>query len=262
VFERLFAGLEPGESPASRAKRDFYKKSILDFVLEDTHELQGSLGPTDARKIDEYLYAVREIEKRIESSEKAARDGNQPIVPQFEIPAGVPIEFSEHARLMFDLQAVAFQADLTRIATFMLAREGSGRVYREIGLSDAHHPLTHHRGNAEMIEKVSKINRYHMEQFAYFVGRLQSIPEGEGTLLDHTMALYGSGLSDGNRHQHNDLPAVLAGRGAGAFHTGRHVRYPQDTPMANLFVSMLDSMGVQTQSLGDSNGELDRLTDL
>jgi hypothetical protein len=262
VFERLFAGLEPGETPASRAKRDLYKKSILDFVLEDTRKLQGSLGPTDSRKIDEYLYAVREIEKRIESSEKAAKDGNRPVVPEFEVPPGVPIEFSEHARLMFDLQAVAFQADLTRVATFMLAREGSGRVYREIGISDSHHPLTHHRGNPEMIEKVSKINRYHMEQFAYFVGKLKSIPEGEGTLLDHTMALYGSGLSDGNRHQHNDLPAVMVGRGAGTFHTGRHVRYPQDTPMANLFVSMLDSMGVETESLGDSKGELEHLTDL
>jgi hypothetical protein len=262
AFERLFAGLEPGENPASRAKREMYRKSILDFVLEDTNKLKGTLGPTDGRKIDEYLYAVREIEKRIESAEKAAREGNQPVLPEFEKPAGIPLDFSEHARLMFDLQAVAFQADLTRISTFMLAREGSGRTYREIGVPDAHHPLTHHKGNQEMIDKVLKINRYHMEQFAYFIGKLKSIPEGDGTLLDHVMVIYGSGLADGNRHTHNDLPCILAGRGAGTFHTGRHIRYPQDTPMANLFVSMLDSMGVPIESLGDSKGELAHLTDL
>jgi hypothetical protein len=262
VFERLFAGLDPSETPAVRAKKDRYKKSILDFSLEDTRKLQGKLGPTDSRKIDEYLYAIREIEKRIDAAEKAAADGSQRIVPDFDKPAGIPIDFSEHARLMFDLQTIAFQADLTRVATFMLGREGSVRTYREIGISDAHHPLTHHRGNPEMIEKVSRINRYHMDQFAYFVGKLKSIPDGDGTLLDHTMALYGSGISDGNRHTHNDLPAVLVGRGASAFRTGRHVRYPTDTPMANLFVSMLDSMGFETPALGDSRGELEHLTDL
>src|SRR5215467_1573394 len=245
VFERLFAGLEPGETAATRAKKDRYKKSILDFVREDTRKLEGKLGPSDTRKMDEYLFAVREIEKRIEATEKAAAEGNQPVIPQFEKPAGIPIDFVEHARLMFDLQAVAFQADLTRIATFMLGREGSVRSYPEIGITDAHHPLTHHRGDLEMIDKVSRINRHHMEQFAYFIGKLKSTPEGDGSLLDHTMALYGSGLSDGNRHTHNDLPAVLVGRGAG-FRAGRHVRYPLNTPMANLFLSMLDSVGVET----------------
>jgi hypothetical protein len=262
VFERLFAGLEPGETAATRAKRDRYRKSILDFVLDDTQKLKGSLGPTDGRKIDEYLYAVREIEKRIEGAEKAAREGGGPVFPEFEKPAGIPLEFIDHVRLMFDLQVVAFQADLTRIITFMLAREGSTRTYREIGVPDAHHPLTHHKGNEEMIEKVRKINRYQLEQFAYFVGRLKSIPEGDGTLLDHTMVIYGSGLGDGNRHTHHDLPVILAGRGRGTFRTGRHVRYPQDTPMANLFLSMLDRMGVPTESIGDSRGQLEHLTDL
>jgi hypothetical protein len=256
VFERLFG--DSSEDPATRLKRERYNKSILDFVSEDTKQLRGALGATDRRKLDEYLYAVREIEKRIESAER----DNKEVPPSIERPAGVPVEYHEHARLMFDLMTVAFQADLTRVATFMMAREGSTRTYREIGVSDAHHPLTHHRGNEEMIEKVSRINRYHMEQFAYFVGRLKSIPEGDGTLLDHVMVVYGSGLSDGNRHNHNDLPVLVAGHGGGTLRTGRHIRYPDETPMTNLYMAMLDRMGVHTESLADSTGELEHLSDL
>src|SRR5262249_31893335 len=166
-------------------------------------------------------------------------------------PDGIPIDFADHAHLMFDLLAVAFQADLTRIATFMLGREGSTRAYREIGISDAHHPLTHHRGNPEMMAKVTQINRYHVEQFAYFLGKLDSIKEGDGTLLDHSMIIYGSGLSDGNRHQHNDLPCLLAGGAAGSLRTGRHVRYAAETPMTNLYLAMLDRVGVKPEKLGD-----------
>lgn len=258
VFERLFAGMDTSENPASRAKRERYNKSILDFVLEDTQDLKGTLGATDKRKIDEYLFAVREIEKRIETSERETAERGAPPIDK---PVGIPIDFSEHARLMFDLQVIAFQADLTRISTFMLGREGSTRTYREIGVPDAHHPLTHHRGNEEMLEKVSKINRFHMEQFAYFINKLKTTQDGDGTLLDHVMVVYGSGLSDGNRHAHHDLPVVLAGRGA-RFAPGRHLRYPQDTPMANLFLAMLDKMGVRTESLGDSNGQLQHLTDI
>jgi len=191
-----------------------------------------------------------------------AEDQNTRELPIVDQPIGIPTDYGEHARLMMDLLTLAYQTDLTRISTFMLAREGSGRTYREIGVPDAHHPLTHHKGNEEMIEKVRKINRYQMEQFAYFVGKLKSIPEGDGTLLDHVLVIYGSGLGDGNRHTHHDLPVILAGRGAGTFRTGRHIRYPQDTPMANLFVSMLDSMGIPIESLGDSKGELAHLTDL
>ena len=258
VFERLFAGVEPGESAASRAKRERYKKSILDLVSEDTRRLQGSLGPTDRRKLDEYLYAVRDIEARIETAEREDKDS----APAMDKPAGVPVDFSQHVHLMFDLMTIAFQADLTRIVTFMMGREGSTRTYREIGVSDPHHPLTHHRNDLEMLEKVCKINCFHAEQFAYLLGKLKATPDGEGTLLDHAMVVYGSGLSDGNRHHHHDLPVLLAGRGAGSLRPGRHVRYPQETPMTNLYLTMLDHAGVRTESLGDSQGRLEYLQDI
>jgi hypothetical protein len=258
VFERLFAGWESGEDAVARARRMRYNKSILDFAMEDTARLEGKLGPTDRRKMDEYLTAVREIEGRIQKAEQQSTE----VVPPMGKPDGIPIDYADHSRLMFDLLAVAFQSDLTRIATFMLAREGSNRAYREIGISDAHHSLTHHRGNQEMIAKVAQINRYHVEQFAYFLGKLDSIKEGDGTLLDHSMIVYGSGLSDGNRHQHNDLPCLLVGGAAGALRSGRHVKYAAETPMANLYLAMLDRVGVKPERLGDSNGELNHLTDL
>jgi hypothetical protein len=257
AFERLF-GADAAEDPEARARRRRYNKSILDFVADDTRRLEGSLGPTDRRKMDEYLAGVREIERRIEMAERNSRE----MAPPMAEPDGIPVDFAEHARLMFDLLAVAFQTDLTRVGTFMLAREGSTRTYREIGISDAHHPLTHHRGNPEMIQKVSRINRYHVEQFAYFLGKLLSIADAGGTLLDHSMIVYGSGLSDGNRHNHNDLPVLLAGGGGGRLRPGRHVRYPVETPMTNLYLAMLDRMGVQPEAIGDSNGELQHLADL
>ena len=256
VFERLFG--DASETPEVRAKRLAYNKSILDFVLDDTQKLKGDLGRTDRRKLDEYLDAVREIERRIEQAE---HDHTQ-FTPNMEKPEGVPIEFADHVRLMFDLMTLAFQADLTRISTFMICREGSTRTYREIGVSDAHHPLTHHRNNPEWIEKVTKINCFHLEQFAYFVNKLKSTPDGDGTLLDRMMVVYGSGLSDGNQHTHNELPVVLAGAGNGALRPGRHVRYPKETPMNNLYVAMLDHMGVPPEKIGDSTGELEHLTDL
>lgn len=258
VFERLFAGSDTSETPASRARRLRYHKSILDFVLEDAEHLKTGLGPTDRRKLDEYLTAVRDIEKRIEAAEASPPEA----APEIEKPVGVPIDFAEHVRLMFDLTAIAFQADLTRIITFMVAREGSGRTYREIGVSESHHPLTHHRGDAQMVEKVAKINRYHVEQFAHFLGKLKATNDGDGTLLDNSMIVYGSGLSDGNRHQHNNLPVLLAGRGAGTVRTGRHMSYPAETPMNNLFLAMLDRMGVYTETLGDSTGKLEHLSDI
>jgi hypothetical protein len=256
VFERLFG--DASETPEARAKRLTYNKSILDFVLEDTQRLKGDLGKTDRRKLDEYLDAVRTIERRIELAEH----DSQQFSPTIEKPAGVPVEFVDHVRLMFDLMILAFQADLTRISTFMICREGSTRTYREIGVSDAHHPLTHHRGNPEWIEKVAKINCFHLEQFAYFVGKLKSIPDGDGTLLDRMMVVYGSGLADGNQHTHNDLPVAIAGGGNGALRLGRHVRYPKETPMTNLYVAMLDHMGVTPEHIGDSTGELQHLVDL
>ncbi|HWB96025.1 MAG TPA: DUF1552 domain-containing protein [Bryobacteraceae bacterium] len=256
VFERLFGAGD--EDPATRAKQRVYDKSILDFVMEDTRRLQGDLGPTDRRKLDEYLTAVREIEKRIATAERDSKD----VVPTIERPEGIPIDYGEHARLLYDMLAIAFQADLTRVGTFMMGREGSTRAYREIGVPDAHHPLTHHRNNPEMVEKVAQINVYHVQQFAYFLNKLKSTPDGDGTLLDHSMIVYGSGLSDGNRHTHHDLPVVVAGGGAGTLRTGRHVRYPAETPMTNLYLSLLDRMGVKAGQVGDSNGELQHLTDL
>jgi hypothetical protein len=256
VFERLFG--DASETPEARAKRLSYNKSILDFVTEDTQRLKGDLGKTDRRKLDEYLDAVREIERRIEMAERDSRE----FTPAMEKPSGVPVEFADHVKLMFDLMTLAFQADVTRISTFMICREGSTRTYREIGVSDAHHPLTHHRNNPEWIEKVAKINCFHLEQFAYFVDKLKSTPDGDGTLLDRMMVVYGSGLADGNEHTHNDLPVLVAGTGNGALRPGRHVLYPKETPMTNLYVAMLDHMGITPEHIGDSTGELEHLTDL
>jgi hypothetical protein len=240
------------------ARRATYRRSILDFVMNDAKTMKVSLGPTDNRKLDEYLDGIREIERRIEQAEK---EGNQ-IAPSMEHPDGVPVEFADHVKLMFDLMAVAFQTDSTRVATFMIGREGSTRTYREIGIPDAHHPLTHHRNDPELIEKVTRINCFHMQQYAYFLQKLSSIHEGDGTLLDNVMIVYGSGLSDGNQHDHANLPVLVAGGGAGSLKTGRHVQYKKDTPMANLLVSMLDRMGVQHGLPGDATGPLDRLSDL
>ena len=256
VFERLFG--ESSEDPATMARRATYRRSILDFVMNDAKTMKVSLGPTDNRKLDEYLDGIREIERRIEQAEK---EGNQ-IAPSMEHPDGVPVEFADHVKLMFDLMAVAFQTDSTRVATFMIGREGSTRTYREIGIPDAHHPLTHHRNDPELIEKVTRINCFHMQQYAYFLQKLGSIHEGDGTLLDNVMIVYGSGLSDGNQHDHANLPVLVAGGGAGSLKTGRHVQYKKDTPMANLLVSMLDRMGVQHGLPGDATGPLDRLSDL
>ncbi|HLJ18023.1 MAG TPA: DUF1552 domain-containing protein [Bryobacteraceae bacterium] len=257
VFERLF-GSDSGEDPAVRARQRIYNSSILDYVMADTKQLEGELGPTDRRKLDEYLSAVREIEGRIQKAERE----NKEIVPNMDKPAGVPVDFNEHARLMFDLTTLAFQNDLTRISSFMFGREGSTRTYREINIPDAHHPLTHHRGNPDMIAKVQRINVFHLQQFAYFLGKLKAIKEGDGSLLDHTVIVYGSGLSDGNRHQHNNLPVLLAGGACGTIRNGRHLQYAQDTPLTDLFLALLDRMGVQEDHLGDSNGELNHLTDL
>jgi hypothetical protein len=257
AFERLFGGLDATGDTAARARHARYDRSILDFVIEDTKRIEATLGPADRQKLDEYLYAVREVERRIATTAKRSKG----LAPT-DLPAEIPADFAEHSRLLFDLLAVAFQADLTRVVTFMFAHEGSSRTYREIGIAEAHHALTHHGNKPDMLEKVTRINCYHMQQFAYFIGKLKSIREGEGTLLDHVMAVYGSGLADGNRHTHDRLPVLMAGHGNRAFKTGRHLRYPSETPMANLYLVMLDAMGVPVESLGDSNGKLEHLTDI
>ncbi len=263
VFERLFGVQEGPIDPASQAKRRLYEQSILDLAQDDARRLRRELGPTDGRKLDEYLFSVRDIEKRIQDAERASREGKtKEIDINIEKPFGTPVEFAEHSRLHFDLMAVAFQADLTRVSTFMLGREGSNRTYREIDVPDAHHGLTHHKGDEEKIEKIAQINVHHMQQFAYFLGKLKSIQDGDGSLLDHCIALYGSGISDGNRHDHGNLPALIAGRASGTLKTGRHVVVPKGTPMANLYLSLLDRMDVHPESVGDSSGKLEHLADL
>jgi hypothetical protein len=252
VFERLFSNNVKGETEESRAKRQLYKRSILDFVLEDANTLKTKLGYTDRRKLDEYLTAVRELEVRIEQSEKFASSQ-----PDYAKPTGIPGEYENHVKLMYDLMAVAFQTDTTRVSTFIIAHDGSNRPYPSIGVSEGHHDLSHHGGNEEKKQKIAKINRFHMEQFAYFLNKLKSVKEGEGTLLDNCMIVYGGAIGDGNRHNHDNLPILLAGRGGGTVTPGRHLKLDKETPMTNLYLAMLDRMGVPAQRVGDSTGKLE-----
>jgi hypothetical protein len=254
AFERLFGTDEAASDPETRTRRAREKKSLLDLVGERTRELVPTLGPTDRRKLDEYLYAVREVERQIE---KAESDGRE-IAATIEKPAGVPPAYADYVKLMFDLQLVAFQADLTRVVTMMMAREGSNQTYPEIDVPDPHHPLTHHRDNPEWIEKVVRINTFHVELFSHFVSRLKQTPDGEGTLLDHSMLVYGSAIADGNKHTHEDLPVMLVGRGGG-LKPGRHLVCAPETPMTNLYLTLLDRMGVRSESIGDSTGRLEHL---
>jgi hypothetical protein len=255
AFERLFGTND--EDPETRKKTRRYDRSILDGVMADTRSLERGLGPADRRKMDEYMTSVREIEARIQRTES-----DKEIVPDMEKPEAAPADLGDHARLMYDLMRVAFQTDMTRIITFMVTREGSSRTYREIDLPEAHHPLTHHQGNAEMIEKVYRINRYHMELFAEFIGKMAKTPDGDGSLLDHSMLVYGAGLEDGNRHEHANLPVMIMGGACGTLKTGRHLALPARTPINNLYVSMLDRMGVPGETLGDSTGALRELSEI
>jgi hypothetical protein len=260
VFDRLFANDVTSDVAANGEKRRRQRLSILDFVLEDARRLQGRLGASDQRKLDEYFSGVREIETRVTNAGRVDEDAD------IGEPAGLPagpgelLEYKEQLNLLTDMMVLAFQGDVTRIATFMFASAGSNRNYRFIGVPDGHHELSHHQGRPEKHAKIREINRFHAEQFAYFLERLKSIREGDGTLLDNCMIVYGSGLSDGNRHNHDDLPVVLAGRGGGSLDTGRHVRYSAETPMCNLFLSMLDRMEAPADGLGDSTGRLGQLT--
>jgi hypothetical protein len=256
AFERLFGG-DAGLDPATKAIRRRDRRSILDIVAERTSSLVVTLGAADRRKVDEYLTSVREIERRIEIAE---RDTNE-VTPDFDMPSGVPVLYGDYASLMFDMQAIALQADLTRVSTLMMGREGSLRTYPEIGVPDPHHPLTHHRDNPEWIEKVTKVNVFHMEQFAKFVGKLAAMPEGDGTVLDHTVIVYGSGIADGNKHTHENLPVLLVGGGAG-FKGDRHLVYDDNTPMTNFYLTLLDRVGVREDQIGDSTGRVEHLTDV
>ena len=255
VFERLFGDIDTSLSPEVRARRLRYRRSILDLVGERTASLSNDLGASDKRKLEEYLSSIRDVEQRIQRAE-ADMTG---LVPTIDKPTGIPVAYADYVNLMFDLQLLAFQTDSTRIVTMMMGREGSMRTYPEIGVPDPHHPLTHHRNNSEWIEKVTQINTMHTQLFAGFVQKLKDTPDGDGSLLDHSMIVYGSGLSDGNRHTHEDLPTLIVGRG-GAFKTGTHVVYPKDTPMNNLFLTMLGKMGVPMETLGDSTGQIGELS--
>ena len=258
VFERLFGAADLDPDPSRRARQAKYERSILDVVTGDARRLSASLGGADRRKLDEYLDSIRDVEQRIQAAER-----NRTPVKRPEMAApdtSVPSDFGEHARIMIDLLTLAFQTDATRVATMLLALEQSPRAYPEIGIPEAHHGLTHHQGDVEKIAKVIEINRFHMKQFAYLVQKFKATPDGDGTLLDHVMVTYGSGLSDGNAHDHANLPLVLAGRGCGTLKPGRYVRHPNETPMANLFIAMLDRMGVPVETLGDGNGQLGYLS--
>ncbi len=258
VFDRMFG--ESGElvSESELARRRARQRSVLDHVLSDAQRLRSSVGPADRQKLDEYFTSVRDVEQRIAASE------GLPSVPgaAMDRPQGIPANYAEHARLMFDLTALAFQTNMTRVATFMMGREGSNLTYPDIQVNRAHHGMTHHRGDPDKIEDITKVNVHHAEQFAYFVNKLASIEDGDGRLLDNAMVVYGSGIGDGNRHTHHDLPVVVAGGGGGTLHPGRHVRYPLETPMNNLYLSLLDRVGVHAETLGDGTGELDQLSDI
>ncbi len=258
VFERLFGSDDLKLSPEDKQRRLRSRRSILDLASEDTQRLNGKLGAADRRKVDEYLYSVREVEKQIESAEKQ----DNAFVPSIDKPAGVPILFADYLKLMFDMQVLAMQADQSRVFSFMIGREGSLRTYGEIGVPEPHHPLTHHRNNPDSIEKVTKISTFHATQFAYFLQRLKDTKDGDGNLLDHSMIVYGSAIADGNAHSHNNLPVLLAGHGGGALKPGSHVQYKPGTPMTNLYLSLLDVVGVQQDKIGDSTGRLNYLSDI
>jgi hypothetical protein len=243
--------------PAARAVRSRQDRSILDFVLADATRLEAGLGARDRRKLSDYLDSVREIERRIQKTEQSSRR-----LPSLDRPDGVPPTFEEHIQLMFDLMTIAFQADLTRVITLMYSREGGNRTYPSIGVPDAHHGLSHHQNDPAKMARLQKIDHHHVEMLAYFLGKMQSAQDGGGTLLDHSAIVYGSSLSDSNRHLHDNLPVLLAGGGAGKFRGGRHLRYPKGTPMTNLYLTMLDGMGVQPERIGDSSGTIEHLNEL
>ena len=258
VFERLF-GDASDTTPEARRARLREDRSILDSLVHEVADFQRSLGPTDRDKVTQYLEAIRDIERRIQLAEaQSARE-----LPELARPTGgIPDTFAEHARLMFDLQVIALQADLTRVITFMMSREVSPRTYPELGIPDPHHGLSHHQNRPEQMAKLARVNRHHIEQLAYFMDRLHATPDGDGTLLDQVMIQYGCGISDGNQHLHVNLPILVAGGGAGTLTGGRHLRVAENTPLTNLHLSLLEKLGAPTERLGDSTGTVKHLSDV
>jgi hypothetical protein len=253
VFERLFG---EGNNTAERQAALRHRASLLDWVNEDITRLKRDLGPADRRRVDEYLDSVREVERRIQRAEADAVDNP---LPDVDRPMGVPSAYADHARLMFDLQLLAFQGDITRVITFQLARETSNRSYPEIGVADSHHPLTHHGNDPAKIARMAKVNTFHVSLFAEFLEKMKNIPEGNGSLLDHSLYLYGSGMGDPNVHDHVKLPVIVAGGAAGGMKGGRHIKYKEPTALANLHLTLLDKVGVELDSFADSEGMVDEL---
>jgi hypothetical protein len=253
VFERLFGD---GGSAADRLAALREDGSLIDFVSEDIAHVQKKLGPGDRTKLSQYLETVRELERRIQKAESQTA---KTVMPDLTRPVGVPSEYADHARLMFDLQVLAMQADITRVITFQLAREASTRTYPEVGVPEAHHPTSHHGNDPEKLAKLAKINAYHVSLFAYYLEKLKSTPDGDGSLLDHTMILMGSGMGNPDIHNHVNLPIVVAGGGAGKQKGGRHIKYAEPTPLANLHLTLLERAGVHLDKFGDSSGRVDEL---
>jgi hypothetical protein len=258
VFERLF-GDGDSTDPAAQRRMRTEQRSILDYIAGSIDRLETNLGSRDRGKLTQYLESIRDIERRIQKAEQQSATLKVPVT---ERPSGIPEEFEDHAKLMMDLQVLAFQTDMTRVITFMMAREGSNRSYRSIGISDGHHSVTHHQNDPVKIGKTAKINHLHVEMFAYLLDRLRSTPDGEGSLLDHSLIMYGSSISDGNRHTHHDLPILLAGGAAGQLKGGQHLVYPKETPLNNLLLTMLDKGGVHVEHYGDSTGKLQLLSNV
>jgi hypothetical protein len=257
VFERLFgtSGSTDANARLARMKRD---QSILDFVGSEIKGFDKVIGPQDKIKVTEYLDSVRDIERRIQLAE-AQNSRELPVVEQ---PVGVPTDYAEHAKLMMDLLALAYQTDMTRISTFMMAREVSAHAYPEIGVADSHHPLSHHQDEPAKLERLHKINEYHFQQFAYLVKKLSTMPEGDGMMLDYTLFMYGTGISDSNTHFHDDLPIALVGGKAAGIKGGRYIRYAKGTPLSNMHMTLLEKLGVPIEKFGNSTGKVDRLTDV
>ena len=256
VFERLLG--DAGGDPAARRARLAQDRSLLDAVTGKIARLRRDLGPRDRNKLGEYLDAVRDVERRIR---KAETQVDHPL-PEMTPPLGIPATFEEHAKLMFDLQVLAYQADLTRVVTFMMSREFSSRTYPEIGVPEAHHPTSHHRDDPDKIAKLARINAYHTSLLAYYLDRLQATPDGDGSLLDQMTLLYGGGLSDGHRHSSENLPVLVVGGGGGRLRGGRHVRCAESTPMSNLHLTLMDTLGLAVERFGNSTGALDATVSL
>ena len=259
VFDRLFAGQTSKETRRAKTTREKYRKSVLDFVLEDAKSLHQKLPAVDRRKLDEYLYSVRDVENRLVGVERL--EFTEEGVPDFPRPAGVPQDLAKHSELMFDMMTLAMQTDSSRILSFMFTNAGSNRSYPEIGVSEGHHESSHHGKSEHKQQNIAKINRFHVDRFAYFLSRLSQVRENNGkTLLENSMVVYGSGISDGDRHNHDDLPILLAGTGAGRIQTGRHIRYENGTPLCNLYLWMMRQMGAKAESFGDSTSEITGLS--